>query len=209
MKFIVLEGPDGSGKTTLANSLVEYFNQNTSYQAKYVSPLDDETIGKPIKSLITQAKGAIDGYRQTEIALIVASMVGMLEKHGTDDENTILICDRWILSTYVYQAIAKEQPIQFIQQWVELVNKLRQPDLVLVLDLPDEKLDERMQKRGVDKNDKFEAKEFQARVRQGYRNYGVYHHVESAKTKVKTIQMEDDLQASHAKLLSEIIRTVF
>ena len=59
------------------------------------------------------------------------------------------------------------------------------------------------------KNDKFEAKEFQARVRQGYRNYGVYHHVESAKTKVKTIQMEDDLQANHAKLLSEIIRTVF
>lgn len=208
MKFIVLEGPDGVGKSSLAHALVDYFNQCTSYQSIYISPLDDELTGKPIKQLITSAKQGIDGYRQTEIALIVASMVGLIESKINDQpDDMILICDRWTLSTYVYQAIAKEQPIHRIQQWLELVNKLVEPDLVLVLDLPDELLDARMVTRGIDKNDKFEVPEFQRRVRQGYRNYGVYHHVESSKTKVKVVEVDGSMEENKKKILSEIIST--
>nr|DAJ23594.1 MAG TPA: TMPK protein [Caudoviricetes sp.] len=213
MKFIVLEGPDGVGKTTIAQEIISFLNTNTNYNATYVSPLDNEPIGTEIKKMITLAKHAVDGYKQTEIALIISSMVAMIEQHLKDkNENDVVICDRWTLSTYVYQGIAKEQDIQKIQQWIDLIDKMIVPDLVILFDGEDEELDQRIFNRIYRKlireqgdvaedeldlliqkeYDKFEKKEFQTKVRQGYRSPGVHAYFDNTQTKLKTIKVTND-----------------
>ena len=213
MKFIVLEGPDGVGKTTIAQEIISYININTDYHATYVSPLDNEPIGTEIKKMITLAKHAVDGYKQTEIALIISSMVAMIEQHlKNKNENDVVICDRWTLSTYVYQGIAKEQDIQKVQQWIDLIDKMIVPDIVILFDGEDEELDRRIYDRiyrkimkeidGIADDelelliqkeyDKFEKKEFQTKVRQGYRSPGVHAYFDNTRTKLKTIKVTND-----------------
>lgn len=213
MKFIVLEGPDGVGKTTIAQEVISFINTNTNYHATYVSPLDNEPIGTEIKKMITLAKHAVDGYKQTEIALIISSMVAMIEQHlKNKHENDVVICDRWTLSTYVYQGIAKEQDIQKVQQWIDLIDKMIVPDLVILFDGEDEELDKRIYDRiyrkvmkeidGIADDelevliqkeyDKFEKKEFQTKVRQGYRSPGVHAYFDNTRTKLKTIKVTND-----------------
>lgn len=226
MKFIVLEGPDGVGKTTIAQEVISYINANTNYHATYVSPLDNEPIGTEIKKMITLAKHAVDGYKQTEIALIISSMVAMIEQHlKNKNENDVVICDRWTLSTYVYQGIAKEQDIQKVQQWIDLIDKMIVPDIVILFDGEDEELDRRIYDRiyrkimkeidGIADDelelliqkeyDKFEKKEFQTKVRQGYRSPGVHAYFDNTRTKLKTIKVTNDYPENFNQTLKYVL----
>lgn len=226
MKFIVLEGPDGVGKTTIAQEIISYINANTNYNATYVSPLDNVPIGTEIKKMITLAKHAVDGYKQTEIALIISSMVAMIEQHlKNKNENDIVICDRWTLSTYVYQGIAKEQDIQKVQQWIDLIDKMIVPDIVILFDGEDKELDRRIYDRiyrkimkeidGIADDelelliqkeyDKFEKKEFQTKVRQGYRSPGVHAYFDNTRTKLKTIKVTNDYSENFNQTLKCVL----
>ena len=226
MKFIVLEGPDGVGKTTIAQEIISFINANTNYNATYVSPLDNEPIGTEIKKMITLAKHAVDGYKQTEIALIISSMVAMIEQHlKNKNENDVVICDRWTLSTYVYQGIAKEQDIQKVQQWIDLIDKMIVPDIVILFDGEDEELDRRIYDRiyrkimkeidGIADDelelliqkeyDKFEKKEFQTKVRQGYRSPGVHAYFDNTRTKLKTIKVTNDYPENFNQTLKYVL----
>lgn len=228
MKFIVLEGPDGVGKTTIANEAVSYINSNTNFKAKYVSPLDNEPIGTEIKKLITTAKNSIDGYKQTEISLIISSMVAMIEQHLEQNDNVVYICDRWTLSTYVYQGIAKEQSIQKIQQWIALVDRMVVPDLVILFDAEDTELDKRIYDRiyrkvmkdidGISLDeleiliqkeyDKFEKKEFQDKVRKGYRSPGIQAYFDNLDTKLKFVKVDEDHEENFTKVINLVLEEI-
>ena len=52
-KVFVIEGPDGVGKSTLIDLLSTYFNNNTSYTCKVVSPSGNE-YGRMIKGILNE-----------------------------------------------------------------------------------------------------------------------------------------------------------
>lgn len=101
--FVVLEGPDGSGKTTLAKRIVEELGED---KAIYVKEPDFNCspVSKMIGDILIQHSG-VD--KKTEALLFAANrnehikkvLIRELSKHK------VVICDRYLLSSIVYQGM--------------------------------------------------------------------------------------------------------
>ena len=99
-KFIVLEGGHGSGKTTQAKMLVKYLQDN-GMRARYTK----EPYGDDIIPLIR--KYSEDLLDSPVLMYLLAASRGI---HVRDikcwiDNGEFVVCDRYILSSWVYQQI--------------------------------------------------------------------------------------------------------
>lgn len=114
--FITFEGGEGSGKTTIANMI-----QNTLAQEGYHVVLTREPggveIAEKIRDIIHDVK-YINMDRKTEALLYAASRrQHLVEKVIPALENdAIVICDRFVDSSMVYQGIARGIGIDEVYQ---------------------------------------------------------------------------------------------
>lgn len=136
-KFIVLDGPDGCGKTTQAKLLAEYLERQGLDVIKTHDP-GGTVIGDKIRKLLKYGSKDIDV--KTEVMLFMASraqlvteVIGPALKSG----KTVL-CDRYISSTCAYQG-AGGFSIEKILELGRFAVGDTWPDITLVLDLPPEK----------------------------------------------------------------------
>jgi dTMP kinase len=159
-RFIVLEGPDGSGTTTHAALLAEYFTKK----------------GEDVLLTCEPTKGPIGAFIREQLAtktmtpealqlLFTADRAWHVEHDiapALHDGKTI-ICDRYWLSTVVYAAALGINPAPF-----EAYNKtFPTPDAQLVL-IPTYSIGmERIGKR--DTRDMLEGDSFQSKVYDQYR----------------------------------------
>ena len=120
--WIVIEGADGTGKTTLARRL-----QTTIQHSRYLHfpnhngdwSLPD-TISKHC-SMFLYAAELVDGYHRTIMPMLY-----------NDEVN--VICDRWFMSNFVYHlGNANAEWATFLQDEGKIS---RMPDIVIVLDEP-------------------------------------------------------------------------
>lgn len=208
--LIAIDGPDGVGKTTLINKLTEYFNSCTSYDATAMSP-SSGPFGLEVKRLLKDFK---DIPKMAECNLHLISMeytlaeIEKLQKDYTDEKKLIVFLDRWLASTGVYQYYANEitgEP--FVSHvHVSYYHKTYQargiPQILLHVD--DESiLDERLAERK--ETDKYEASEFQRKVREGYKKRASYTSYLEHDIRVNVSgTVEENLK----KLISEVIKVV-
>lgn len=172
--LIALDGPDGVGKSTLINKLVEYFNSCTSYKAMTMSP-SSGPFGLEVKRIL---KTLPDIPREAECNLHLASMeytlaeVEKLQETASEENKLIIFLDRWLASTGVYQYHANGLGTTPFVKHVLLsyYPKTYQARLIpqILLHVEDESiLDKRLAERK--ETDKYEASEFQMKVREGYK----------------------------------------
>lgn len=168
--FIVIEGPDGSGKTSQVNRLHNYI--------KFLSKYNDVlTTHEPWKNdeLKRILKTEKDAYSSAEKLLDL--FVGKDRKshlchliNPVLEEGVITISDRYLLSTYTYQQI---QGVDF-----ETIRKKHQmegiivPDITFLLDIDLETALERIKKRGL-VAEKFEKEGFLKKTIEKYREVAV------------------------------------
>ena len=140
-KFIVIDGPDGCGKTTQLELLAEYLNNEGIEVVKTHDP-GGTAIGDKIRKLLKYGSEGIDV--RTEVMLfmasraqLVADVIGPALKKG----KTVL-CDRYISSTCAYQGVGGYS-IEKILELGRFAVGDTWPDITLVLDLPPEKGRER------------------------------------------------------------------
>jgi dTMP kinase len=140
-KFIVLDGPDGCGKTTQLELLAEYLNNEGIEVVKTHDP-GGTAIGDKIRKLLKYGSEGIDV--RTEVMLfmasraqLVAEVIGPALKKG----KTVL-CDRYISSTCAYQGVGGYS-IEKILELGRFAVGNTWPDITLILDLPPEKGRER------------------------------------------------------------------
>lgn len=69
-KYIVLDGPDGGGKSTIAKQLVEWFQKKTSIQTVYTRHPGSTLIGRELRQLIANPDLHVDP--QTRALLFAA-----------------------------------------------------------------------------------------------------------------------------------------
>ena len=111
-KLIVVEGTDGSGKTTTCKKLSDYINDHPEefdgYTAMTLSlPYNDGSeIYKKIRELLTIENYPTD-ILQSLMILNMKDAFNNIIAPKLENEKIIIILDRWLLSTLVYNIVNK------------------------------------------------------------------------------------------------------
>lgn len=125
--FVVLEGIDGSGKTTIAKMLVERLRV-MGYNAEYTfEPTDSE--------IVELIRGMYRAYRDAYIDALAFALDRLIHLKRRVipllEEGYIVVSDRYMYSSIAYQT-ASGAPLE----WVMEVNRWAlKPDLAIYLDV--------------------------------------------------------------------------
>ncbi|QJC34801.1 dTMP kinase [Enterobacteriaceae endosymbiont of Donacia piscatrix] len=134
-KFIVVEGINGSGKTTICNYIIKLLNSLHIYNIIKVREPGSTFIAEKLRNIIKFSKGEFFSYK-TELLLIYAARLQLLDNiiRPNINKNWIL-SDRYDLSTYAYQIggrCIKEKNIIFLQKFI---NNNIKPNITIYLDV--------------------------------------------------------------------------
>ena len=166
--FITFEGIDGSGKSTQSQLLYDALNDLGISVIQTREP-GGSIGGEIIRSLLVS--GDTDRWSaETEILLFTAARRDHLEKtiQPALTKNQIVICDRFVDSTRVYQGVARADLRQTVDELHSIIIK-KEPDITFIIDTDPEK----SLTRGLARNsgeDRFEefGLEFQKKLRNGF-----------------------------------------
>ena len=166
--FITLEGCEGVGKSRQIRLLEEYLKNN---EIKYY--LTREPGGTPIseqiRSVILDGKN-VSMTDECEALLYASARVQLLKENVKPrlDRGELVLCDRYIDSSFAYQGYARGLGLDFVQKINDYAIKNFMPDYTIFLNLKPEEAFRR--KGGVDKGDRVELSgmEFHNKVYQGY-----------------------------------------
>lgn len=169
--FICFEGIDGSGKSTQANMLADRLRNECANRAEVARLADPGTtpLGLAIRQLLLQSSEPISGPAQM---LLFSAARAELAAHIQQllSEGAIVICDRWLLSTFVYQGEINNISVDLITNIFNETSGV-QPDFCFLLDLPVEEAKSRIQRPG----DRYENRcvEDRRRMRAAYLRHAV------------------------------------
>lgn len=143
--FIVLEGVDGSGKSTQIAKLREMFAQKgipTEYL--HFPRFDAPYFGDLIARFLRGELGSIDQVDPYVVAMLYAGdrrdAAAMIR--GWIGEGKVVICDRYVYSNIGYQCakVADEQEREKLREWILSLEydyfAIPRPDISLFLDVP-------------------------------------------------------------------------
>lgn len=139
-KFIVIEGIDGCGKTTLSNNLYKYIKEKND-NALLIREPGSTVIGENIRKFIFST----NINPRTEALLFTAARSELLEKTiiPTLNKGINVICDRYYYSTIVYQGIVKNVDLDYLYK---INSFVLEPDLVIYLYTSLEKCEKRIKR---------------------------------------------------------------
>ena len=134
-RFIVLDGPDGSGKSTQFQRLSVYCAQ-LDVAVEEVREPGGTSIGEEIRRILLDPANDKMVVR-TEMLLYMASRAQLLaERIGPALEaNRLVLADRFVSSTLAYQGTAGGLSQEEIAQVGEVTMGQTRPDLVVIFDL--------------------------------------------------------------------------
>lgn len=156
--FVVIEGLDGSGKTTQAKILAKKLRE--SHNAVYTAEPSRGKIGSFIRKRILY--GANRTSVSIEALLFAADRIDHIQKEVQPalDEGKLVVSDRYIYSSLSYQGSAGLK-----LEWIETINQLAlKPDLAIFIDVTPEVVLQRLKR----KKSLMENLETQSKVREIY-----------------------------------------
>jgi len=166
-KFIVLEGIDGSGKTTQAKLLCDELNF-----INYKSQLSCEPTDRPMGKLLREyLKGGQDAFGIAVAGLFTADRLDHLTHKGgvidTVESGVNVISDRYYFSSYAYNA--HDFPVEQIIELNSTCSALKKPDLNIYIDISPETAMKRInENRSPDQKELYETAEYLKKVRSRY-----------------------------------------
>lgn len=171
--FIVFEGLDGTGKSSLMQALSEELKKRE--QAYYLTREPGGTpLGEALRPLILDRSGPAPSAR-AELLLYEASRAQHVDEviRPKLAAKTWVLSDRFSASSIAFQAGGRELPISHVEWLNEFATGGLRPDLTVLLDFSAEEARARRSGRsasGGDQEDRIEseADAFHERVRQGF-----------------------------------------
>lgn len=169
--LISFEGSEGSGKSTQISRIANRF-EDAGYDVVVTREPGGTPIGEEIRRILMHADEADDMTPETELLLFAASRAQLVRQVilPAIKEGKIVLCDRFMDSTTVYQGVARQiqsEPVHLINTFA--VGDLS-PDVTVVIDLDAEVGLQRVRHRANDMPDRMEKEniEFYQKVRTGY-----------------------------------------
>ena len=167
--FIVIEGPDGSGKTTVCKLLAEKLKEE-GHEVVHTREPGGIDIAEQIRNVILDPKNtAMDP--KTEALLYAASRAQHLVERviPSINEGKIVLCERFVYSSLVYQGYARGLGIDAIYDINRFAIGDMMPDLVIYLDVDEKTGLSRVDSRGNKDRLDGESSQFHKRVVEGYK----------------------------------------
>jgi dTMP kinase len=174
--FITLEGGDGSGKTTLARSLVEHLQKNNCAVVKTREP-GGSKLSEHIRTLLLDPTVKVGICEKAELLLFLAARAQHIEEIILPAlrAGKIVVCERFNDSTIAYQGYARHLGMEHVEKLCMAASSQLEPDVTFFLDVdPSLGLKRAKQGRG-DKLDRLEQEQmqFHSEVRQGFLHLAV------------------------------------
>ena len=205
-KFIVFEGGEGSGKSTILTKTYEWLIKN-NYECITTREPGGIQISEKIREIILDTKNtAMDG--RTEALLYAAARRQHLVEKVIPALNSgkIVLCDRFIDSSLAYQGFARGLGIEEIYEINKFAIDDYMPNLTILFDVEPEIGLSRINKdnnREVNRLD-LEEIDFHNKVREGY-NILLENYQDRIK-KIDASQSIDDVFAEVKNILKNYIK---
>lgn len=160
-KFIVFEGLDGSGQSTQAKKLYNFFRQTGRLVILTKEPTKDSQAGRKIRKVLKQEIKVESDELQKLFVQDRKEHLKTLIRPALK-EGKYVISDRYFLSTCAFGGIDLN-----MERLIKLNNDFILPDITFFLDVSPEICLERIERRG-EKFEFFEKREKLTRVRKNY-----------------------------------------
>ncbi len=133
--FITFEGGEGSGKTSLINSMYDFLTTQNLKCIKTLEPGGTQ-VGQRIRNLLLEYNST-DLSSKAEFFLFLADRAHHIERviKPALKNNSIVLCDRYNDSTIAYQGAARNLDIDKIKEVSEYATSGLLPDLTFYLDI--------------------------------------------------------------------------
>ena len=133
--FITIEGPEGSGKTTAANTAVKEL-EKMGYQIVRTREPGGTPIAEQIRNVILDKNNTAMDQRTEALLYAASRRQHLVEKVWPAlKEGKIVICDRYLDSSLAYQGGARGLGIDNILQVNNFATEGTFPDLTLLFDI--------------------------------------------------------------------------
>ncbi len=200
-KFIVLDGPDGCGKSTQAKLLSEWLQKQDIPTVSFRDP-GDTAVGEKIRQVLLSPEHNTMSTR-TELLLYMATRTQLWAERIAPalETNQCVVLDRWLSSTCAYQGCAggfgMDKVIKIATDCLERVW----PDLTIVLDVDLQTASQRLNRQ----LDRMEAKGdgYHQRVREGFLQLA------EQQENFLVIDASGDIETVHKKILKLISEVGF
>ena len=169
-RFIVLEGVDGSGKTTQARLAAQALRAAGRTVIETREP-GGTALGERLREvLLGTAPGAL--VSTAEVALFAAARAQLVAEviRPALIRGDWVVCDRFLASSLAYQGVGRGLGIDAVAQANALAVNGCAPDLTVIVDVPEGTARVR---RGAGDRIEAEGDAFHARVADGYRQLAV------------------------------------
>ena len=196
-RFIVFEGPDGSGKSTQLARFAAAARANGLEVVEVREP-GGTSVGEQIRDVLLDPEN-VDMTIRCEMLLYMASRAQLVEQTIAPalDSGALVLADRFVGSTCAYQGTAGGLPMTEIMEVAEVATGHRMPDLTVIFDVDEATASKRLNPL----LDRMEQKgsAFHRRVREGY-----HQLAESDPEGVILIDATGDEESVHRAAMSAI-----
>jgi len=169
--LISFEGSEGSGKSTQIAHLAEHLQEVGRAVLSTREPGGTE-IGEQVRNIIVHNSKGDEMCAETELLLFAASRAQLVREIIAPNllKGVIVLCDRYIDSSTVYQGVARNLSLDPVQQINQFAVGNVLPDLTIVLDVPTSVSLNRINQRASDLPNRMEREniDFYKKVRDGY-----------------------------------------
>ena len=202
--FITMEGTDGAGKSTKLKLLNDYLKKK-GFNVVLVREPGSTNIGEKIRNIILDIENK-EMNCMTEALLYAASRAQLVNQVIVPElkKGSIVICDRFVDSSIVYQGIARNIGIDIIKKINNIATGGLIPDITFFLDLaPDKAIERKKEQKELDRLES-EKDYFYKKVYEGYKIL-----IEQNSERIKVINALQSIDEVHKNIIDNLEKMFF
>ena len=169
-RFITIEGPDGSGKTTQVERLAERL-RSAGHEVLVTREPGGTRLGEQLREILLARHGGVEPTDALTDAFLFEAARRQLVRQVIRPalaDGSIVVCGRYSDSTLAYQGYGAGAPLDLLRAIDAAATDSLRPNVTILLDLP---VEVGLARKGPDETTRFEAEQdvaFHRRVRTGF-----------------------------------------